>query len=93
MRSLFTGMIVVLLIAVAASWVGLGLYNALSTSEVDPNAQTYLKPIEPEFDSEVLTDLETRVNDLPVSPDVFHEIEEEAVISDETSTEETSEEE
>jgi hypothetical protein len=63
---------IVLLIVIAILWAGILLYSTRSYSEVNPNAQTYAKPLNKEFDLETLEKVQERTRrSFPVLPAEF----------------------
>lgn len=60
---------------VAVAWVGQDLYTAYTVVEINPNAENFSKPIKGTFDIDILDEVESRIEGLPISPDVFLEIE------------------
>lgn len=68
---------IVLLIIVAIVWVGLLLISDKVFSEVNPNAQTYTKPLNKNFDTETLDKVNKRIADsFPILPSEFFNLKE-----------------
>ena len=65
-----------ILVAIILAWVGISIYDASNDIEINPNAEQYLKPIKPEFDLEAVDVVTEKIGDLPVSPKVFHLLDE-----------------
>lgn len=66
---------IVLLIVVAVIWIGLLLISDRVFSEVNPNAQTYTKPLKKNFDTEALDNVSKRMeSSFPVLPSEFFEL-------------------
>lgn len=63
---------IVLLIVVAILWVGISLISERVFSEVNPNASTYTKPLQKDFDLETLENISKRTtSSFPVLPSEF----------------------
>lgn len=74
MRSYVILVLVILFIA-AAAWVGVSIYDSANSSDVNPNAQQYLTPIEPTFDKETIDSIGERIDALQVKAKVFIDLE------------------
>jgi hypothetical protein len=64
--------VLIVLLVVTVAWVGGGVYFSATQLDIDPNATSYMQFINPSFESTILTDVETRVEEnLPISPSEF----------------------
>lgn len=68
-------LIVGVLVIVSVAWVGVSLYDSVSGVDTSPDVERFLRPIQAEFDLETLEEVDGRVEGLPVSPEVFLELE------------------
>lgn len=66
---------VVLLLVIAIIWGGLLLISKKVFSEVNPNAQSYTKPLSKNFDTETLEKITERTeSSFPVLPSEFFDL-------------------
>lgn len=75
MKKSYLTVVIGLLVVIAIGWVGLTVYDSIGSVEINPNAQQYTTPIKPNFDTAIVDDVGKKVAELPVSPDVFHKLE------------------
>lgn len=73
----FMTLIFSLLIVIILVWVGVSIYDASNDIEVNPNAEQFRAPIRPTFDMEVVDLIKDRISALPLSPKVFHALDQE----------------
>lgn len=72
--------ILITLLVVVVSWVGLSFYFRSSEVDMNPNAQSYVKPINASFSLSGFSALIDRLDKLPVQPDIFLDL-----VSEETT--------
>ncbi|MCA9376806.1 hypothetical protein H6763_03530 [Candidatus Nomurabacteria bacterium] len=72
----FVTIIVAVLIVIILCWIGISVYDASNDVEINPNAEQYIKPIKPEFDLEAVDVVTEKIDKLPVSPKIFHLLDE-----------------
>lgn len=66
---------IVLLLIVGIIWLGLNLIRERVFSDVNPNATTYTKPLNKEFDMEILGKVAERTEkSFPVLPSEFFDL-------------------
>lgn len=64
--------VLVILFVVVIAWVGLSIYFQMDNTEIDPNASSYTKEINPSFDTEEIQKIDTRITEgFSVSPEEF----------------------
>ena len=64
-----------LLIVVAIVWIGLTLYFPSSSVDINPNAETYIKPLPKSFDTDVINSMTSRIEEkLLTSPESFRNL-------------------
>jgi hypothetical protein len=76
------GMMVVvlgLLIVVVLAWVAITVVDSVTNVEVNANAESLRNPIQDSFDTSQLTEVNEKVSELEVSPEVFHALEDEGI--------------
>ncbi|HVX92559.1 MAG TPA: hypothetical protein VHA74_00405 [Candidatus Dojkabacteria bacterium] len=63
--------VLILLIIVVVAWIGISVYSGSQNLDIDPNATSFTKNINPKFDLTGFNDFKTRVSALPISPTSF----------------------
>lgn len=64
--------ILILLLVVVVAWVGFSAYFQTRKVEINPNAQNYTRSISPNFDTEEIQGVSSRIEEsFPVSPEEF----------------------
>lgn len=63
--------ILITLLVVVVAWIGLSFYFRSSEVDMNPNAQSYVLPINPSFPLSGFSALIDRVEELPVQPEAF----------------------
>ena len=51
---------------VVVAWIGFNIYHKMATSTISEDLQIQIKPIEPNFDSQTIENLKSRVQITPV---------------------------
>lgn len=67
--------VILLSIIIAIVWGGVLIFSKESFSSLNPNAETYTKPLSPKFDEEVLDAVSERIqNGFAIQPSSFFEM-------------------
>ena len=67
--------VIILTIIIAIVWGGVLLVSNRTFSTLNPNAETYTKPLNPKFNEDLLNDISERTEDtLAVPPSEFFEL-------------------
>lgn len=65
--------VLILLLVVVVVWIGFSVYFSLSDINVTPNAETYIAPINPAFNTDGFEDMNQRTQtNLFVAPETFN---------------------
>ncbi len=67
--------VILLSIIIAIVWGGVLIFSKESFSTLNPNAETYTKPLSPKFDEEILDAVSERIqNGFAIQPSSFFEM-------------------
>jgi hypothetical protein len=67
--------VILLTIIVCIVWGGITLFSGRISSSINPNAEVYVKPLNPKFDEEIIEEVSERTKEsFPISPEDFEEL-------------------
>ena len=69
--------ILILLLVIVVLWIGMSVYESKFVSTVNPNAQTYMKPISPSFKLGGFNEVMNLQQNLVAKPEDLYNLEEE----------------
>lgn len=64
-----------LLILVLLSWAGVLIYDASVNVEINPLAEQHMEKIKPQFQMDVIEEIDSRIDVLQVSPKIIRALE------------------
>lgn len=67
--------VILLTIIVAIVWGGILLFSGRTSTSINPNAEMYVKPLNPKFDEEVVEEVSNRAQEsFPISTEDFRNL-------------------